>query len=478
MMSRPKDWSPVELDSDPVSGDPEAVAKLGRRFRSVADAIRRQTGNIEALCGVDGWQSDAANEFRKTAEGTVGRLKKVLDRFETAADLLGEQTDRPDEKYASVLASSQQTADKARNDAERDREERDRLDKSLDALDKSAGDYEQKKRDLTTKRDEVDGRVKDAIRRVHAAKNARNRAGEKAARALEALIDHDKLKDSTWENIKGALKSIADIAGWVATACALASLLVGWIPVIGWALAGVLDAIALLATVVSFACHLVLVFSGDASIADLVLDGVALLTLGLGRAALSAGKAAAAGVRGVQTASRSARADFLAANSISGRSVKAANTLKGKATKAANQAAEEASQRLAGDLPGAFGKLGEFKHVLNPKVIYQDTVDAVKGLKDFKDVGRLFGRDAWRGSRPFGNPEWVESSKALKEVPILGKFESMGGVKFTDYVRSAGQRWLAYTAAATAIDGNDKLHGLTEWDDPYNKWKTAWTVGS
>ncbi|MFJ9346957.1 hypothetical protein [Streptomyces sp. NPDC101237] len=478
MMSRPKDWSPVGLDSDPVSGDPEAVARLGRRFRSVADAIRRQTGNIEALCGVDGWQSDAANEFRRTAEGTVGRLKSVLDRFETAADLLGEQTEQPDEKYASVLASSQQAADKARNDAERDCEERDRLDRSLDALDTSASDYEQRKRDLTSKRDEVDGRVGDAAKRVHAAKNARDRAGERAARALEALIDHDRLKDSTWENVKGALKTVADIAGWVATACALASLLVGWIPVIGWALAGVLDAIALLATMVSLACHLVLVFSGDASIADLVLDGVALLTLGLGRAALSAGKAAAAGVRGVQTASRSARADFLAANSLTGRSAKAANTLKGKATKLANQAAEDASRRLAADLPGAFGKLGEFKHVLNPQVIYRDTAEAVKGLKDFKDVGKLLGRETWRGVRPFGNPEWVESSKALTEVPVLGKFESMGGVKFTDYVRSAGQRWLAYTAAATAIDGNDKLHGLTEWDNPYNRWKTAWTAGS
>ncbi|MEU5598124.1 hypothetical protein [Streptomyces sp. NPDC020298] len=460
-----------------MAGDPAAVAKLGRRFRAVADAIRKQSGNIEALCSVDGWQSDAASEFRKTAEGTVGRLQKVLDRFETAADLLGEQTEQVDEKYASVLASSQRAADKARSDAERDCGERGRLDKGIDALDKSADDYDEKKRDLTRQRDEVDDRITDAIKRVHAAKNARNRAGEKAARALEELIDHDKLKDSTWENIKGALKSIADIAGWVATFCAIASLLVGWIPVIGWALAGVLDAIALLATVVSLGCHLVLVFSGDASIADLVLDGVALLTLGLGRAALSAGRSAAAGVRGVQAASRTARADFLAANSLAGRSVKAANTLKGKATKLANQAAEETTQRLARDLPGSFGKLNEFQHVLNPKVIWQDSVDAVKGLKDFKDVGKLFGRDAWRGARPFGNPEWVESSKALTEVPILGKFEAMGGMKFTDYVRSSGRRWLGYTVAATVVDGNDKLHGLTEWNTPYNKWKETWTVG-
>ncbi|POX57085.1 hypothetical protein C3489_02215 [Streptomyces sp. Ru71] len=476
-MSRPKDWSPVGLDSDPVSGDPEAVAKLGRRFRAVADTIRRQSGNIEALCGVEGWQSDAADEFRKTSEGTVGRLKKVLARYEKAADVLGEQCDQPDTKYASVLKSAQESADRARTDAEQDCAERDRLNRAIDALDESADDYEQQKRDLTRKRDAAEARIQGAIKRVHAAKDARNQAGENAARALEDLIDHDKLKDSPWENIKGALKSIADIAGWVATFCALASLLVGWIPVIGWALAGVLDAIALLATLVSLACHLVLVFTGDASIADLVLDGIALLTLGLGRAALSAGKSAAAGVRGVQAASRSARADFLAANSLAGRSAKAANTLKGKATKVANRAAEDAAERLAGNLPGAFGKLDEFAHVVNPKVVLKDSVDAVKGLKDFKNIGKLLSRDAWAGARPFGNPEWVESSKALKEIPILGKFESMAGVKFTDYVRSAGHRWFAYTAAATAVDGNDKVHGLTEWDDAYNKWKQAWTVG-
>lgn len=72
------------------------------------------------------------------------------------------------------------------------------------------------------------------------------------------------------------------------------------------------------------------------------MDGIALLTLGLGRAALSAGRTAAAGVRGVQTASRSARTDFLAANTLAGRSSKAVNTLQGKATKVANKAAEEA----------------------------------------------------------------------------------------------------------------------------------------
>ncbi|WP_128375979.1 hypothetical protein [Streptomyces cavernae] len=476
-MSRPKDWSPVELDSDPVAGDPAAVAKLGRRFRAVADAIRKQSGNINALCGVDGWQSDAATEFRKAADGTAGRLKKVLDRFDTAADLLGEQSDQPDDRYSSVLASSQESADKARSDAEIDRDEKNRLDRAIDALDKAADDYEEKKRDLTRRRDQAADRIQDAIKRVHAAKDARNRAAEKAARALEDLIDHDGLKDSTWENLKGALKSIADIAGWVATFCALASLLVGWIPIVGWALAGVLDAIALAATLVALVCHLVLLFTGDASIADVLLDGVALLTLGLGRAALSAGKAAATGVKSVQTASRTARADFMAGNVLAGRSVKAANTLKGKATKAANEAAEQAAQRLAGELPGAFGRLDQFRHVLNPKMIYRDTVDAFKGLKDFKDLGKLGTRDAWAGARPLGNPEWVESSKALKEIPILGKFETMGGMQFTDYVRSAGNRWLAYTTAATVVDGNDKIHGLTEWDNPYNKWKEAWTVG-
>jgi hypothetical protein len=135
------------------------------------------------------------------------------------------------------------------------------------------------------------------------------------------------------------------------------------------------------------------------------------------------------------------------------------------------------AQRLSGNLPGFFGKINEFSHVLNPKVVFRDSVDAVKGLKDLKDVGKLFSRDAWAGARPFGNPERVESGKILQEVPILNKFEAMGGMKFTDYVRAAGNRWLGHTIAATVIDGNDKIHGLAKWDNPYNKWKESWTVG-
>lgn len=40
MSARPVDWTPLAA-SDPVPGDPEAVAALARRYQQTADAIEQ-----------------------------------------------------------------------------------------------------------------------------------------------------------------------------------------------------------------------------------------------------------------------------------------------------------------------------------------------------------------------------------------------------------------------------------------------------
>ncbi|MDT9698811.1 hypothetical protein [Streptomyces sp. P17] len=89
MTARPKDWSPL-YDSDPIPGDPDEVAKLGKELRGMADEIEKQARNIKALASVDGWNSEAGRAFHELAGDTAGRLKKAYDRYDEAASAAGD----------------------------------------------------------------------------------------------------------------------------------------------------------------------------------------------------------------------------------------------------------------------------------------------------------------------------------------------------------------------------------------------------
>lgn len=54
--------------SDPLPGDPEQVAGLGRDFRRTAEAIKKQADEIKALSSVAAWTGKTADEFRGQAE--------------------------------------------------------------------------------------------------------------------------------------------------------------------------------------------------------------------------------------------------------------------------------------------------------------------------------------------------------------------------------------------------------------------------
>ncbi|MEV7413105.1 putative T7SS-secreted protein [Streptomyces althioticus] len=112
MTARPKDWSPL-YDSDPVPGDPDEVARLGKKLRAMADEIDRQARNIKALSSVDGWNSEAGRAFHETAGDTAARLKKAYDRYDEASAALGTKViDGESEEYASELHRAQRLADK------------------------------------------------------------------------------------------------------------------------------------------------------------------------------------------------------------------------------------------------------------------------------------------------------------------------------------------------------------------------------
>ncbi|GLW44778.1 hypothetical protein Stsp02_04400 [Streptomyces sp. NBRC 14336] len=215
MTARPKDWSPL-YDSDPIPGDPDEVAKLGKKLRSMADEIEKQARNIKALASVDGWNSEAGRAFHEIAGDTAGRLKKAYDRYDEAAAALGTKVmDGESDEYASELHRAQRMADKGLEEYRAAEVDYKAAGKILDPLKGKvlAGDDAVQHSKQQKKQDDAAELMLKAEKKILAAKQIRDSAARKAARRIKNVIHHDGVKDPG-----GLMDWIADHADWFSAA--------------------------------------------------------------------------------------------------------------------------------------------------------------------------------------------------------------------------------------------------------------------
>ncbi|WP_437000767.1 hypothetical protein [Streptomyces sp. enrichment culture] len=266
------------------------MASLGKQLRKTADELERQVRNLKAVAEVDAWDSKAGKEFREKASGNVKKLEAAFKRYDTAATAFGTRVEEvggtyqdkvtaSPRNYASDLNRAQEIADAALKEAKDAEERKSASQKSLDNLSgQDATDKDRK--DLEAKRKAAGDEIDAAREKINDAKRIRDDAAKRARESIDAVINHDSLKDGFWESL---VDDIATITSWVATVCGVLSLLVGWIPVIGQALAGVLGAIAMIATLINFVATLVQVAQGNADWMDVGMAALGFLMMGVGK---------------------------------------------------------------------------------------------------------------------------------------------------------------------------------------------------
>ncbi|MEU9408408.1 hypothetical protein AB0E08_22325 [Streptomyces sp. NPDC048281] len=293
MGGRPRDWHPV-AESDPVPGDPDRLASLGKTLRKTADELERQIKNLKAVAEVDAWDSKAGKGFREKARGNVKKLEAAFERYDTAATAIGsavvevgggyeDKLHASPRNYASDLNRAQEIASAALKDAQDAEERKGAAQKSLDGLSdkgRKKEDVDKDRKGYEVKRDAAKDEIEAAREKINQAKKIRDGAARRAADSVDAIINHDSLKDGFWDTL---VQEIADVASWVATVCGILSLVVGWIPVIGQALAGVLGAIAMIATLINFVAIFVQVLQGNAEWMDLGMAALGFLMMGVGK---------------------------------------------------------------------------------------------------------------------------------------------------------------------------------------------------
>lgn len=86
---KPPDFEPLAAD-DPVPGDTDEIATLGRRYTDTAAEIARQAANLRKLAGgtAEGWKGKAGSVFGSHATDLAGRISQAQSRYGTTGKAL------------------------------------------------------------------------------------------------------------------------------------------------------------------------------------------------------------------------------------------------------------------------------------------------------------------------------------------------------------------------------------------------------
>jgi uncharacterized protein YukE len=284
-VTRPADhrWEVLGESDDPVPGDVYDLQALSKRFTATAKTISDAAAALRRLGDQKSWDSDAGREFAEKADDTAKTVSKAHDRYSEAGAALKE--------YYTELETIQDEADGLLEQAETKSGDLASAKSQADNPPKDTDEGGQKK--LDTKVTDLQGDLDGLRGKLASLKSRHNTAGDAAAKRIHEITESDDLNDSWLDELRDTLNIVADIAGAVAAVCGLVALLVGWIPIIGQAIAGVLGTIALIATAISLVCHVLLAINGDGSWGDVAMDVLGLATFGIGRVFSAGAKMAA-----------------------------------------------------------------------------------------------------------------------------------------------------------------------------------------
>lgn len=299
---KPPDFEPL-ASSDPVPGDPDQVAALGRRYADTAAEIATQAANLRKLATAapGGWVGQAGDVFHSKASDLSGRISKAHDRYATTGQALtaaaGPMADAQQRAWAAVWAAKTAQQQMAANAPAPQPPLGSPPPPPPTAAEKAAaqqkaGNYSSAQSSYSTASTNFATAVSDY----------QNAAG-KAAGKISTAIDHDGLKDSWWDRNFGWIKTVFEIIGVVVLVIAIVAIIL-LLPGLGAALVAmgiaedlaaatamigtlstILDGTAFALTALTAAFDGVAWQTGKESATAFIVDLASLATFGMGAAA-------------------------------------------------------------------------------------------------------------------------------------------------------------------------------------------------
>jgi hypothetical protein len=291
-----------------VTGDPDMVLSAAARFGLTAELI---ASAAEALGRLDaqGAQSDAVEAFLAKAGEIEAQLRQVHRRYVGAADAL--------RVYATALRQAQEQARPAVREHEAAIADRDAAATLagryegmalLATSEEAQRDYQELARVQRLREEEASGRVVTHGRRVDAAVTDLEAAATAAIACFDDLAA-DGLGDSWWDDVRGAAVTAYDgFQTWMEENDWWIDFVATWVDRVGMVLAfaamafPVLAPFAAAALVLSFALTALRTVAGTATLLDLGLSALSLMTMGTGGALVRGAGSAATGVQAARAA--------------------------------------------------------------------------------------------------------------------------------------------------------------------------------
>ena len=269
-------WRPLGLDEDPTPGDPERVTDEVSHLNSVATTILNQISALQKIAGGGGDQliGEYADKIRESASDLVGTLQTVHDRYTKVASALG--------GWESDLVTAQAMSLKALNEAEAPYQQLQLLNGptiSAPSTSPLTPQQQQEAAAHTAAVGRAQGQLNDAITDLHNAVQFRDNQASQWASKINTASD-DSLRDSWWDSFKDFIGKwswlIKDICTVLEVVAAIAAILALLFTGVGWLLVAAfwLTAVALLG-------RTLLAATGNGSWLDVIMDAVALATLGI-----------------------------------------------------------------------------------------------------------------------------------------------------------------------------------------------------
>ncbi|MEC3995371.1 hypothetical protein VSR01_18255 [Actinacidiphila sp. DG2A-62] len=107
-MGRPTDWHVLDLDRDPVPGDPYEVKELARKLGAFADDVATALRSVRGLGGdtvIQSWAGLSGDAYREQFGDLPGELDKLERSYRLASGAL--------DNYWPQLETAQADADRA-----------------------------------------------------------------------------------------------------------------------------------------------------------------------------------------------------------------------------------------------------------------------------------------------------------------------------------------------------------------------------
>ncbi|MFI1096369.1 hypothetical protein [Streptomyces sp. NPDC020917] len=280
MSVRNLDWSPLDLDSDPVRADPDVVRDAQKRYQHIADTIDDAVAKLQKIVdtGSDSLAGQYVDGLKSDAGSLKDRLTKAAVRYHDVATEIGRY--EPDlDRGLSETAGALTDAEEARNAQTKAKA----LPDPQKGSDGTTSPEEQAKgtaKDKATT--DADGQLAAAKKRLDDALGALNVAGKRFGDAVNCKKYDDGLSDSFKDKLDAIMAKISQIFAIIGMILGVLAILIPGVDVLVFA--------GIVAGAVTLVANVVLYADGKGSVLDVVLGAVGLGLAGLGAAVSLIGK--------------------------------------------------------------------------------------------------------------------------------------------------------------------------------------------